>query len=144
MPESTTTPAPVDPADFVASLGDVRRRADAEAVLELMQRVTGQPPVMWGSSIVGFGSYHYVYESGREGDSAAVGFSPRRSATTVYLMDGFDEYADLLGRLGPHSTGKACLYLKRVWSATGAPPGVDLEVLAEPARRSYAHPSAQH
>lgn len=86
---------------------------------------------MWGPSIVGFGSYHYRYASGREGDMAAAGFSPRKAATTVYLMDGFDAHEDLLARLGPHTRGKGCLYLKGL-------DAVDLDVLAELVRRSYA------
>ena len=86
---------------------------------------------MWGSSMVGFGSYHYVYDSGREGDAMAVGFSPRKAATVVYLMDGFEERAELLERLGPHKVGKACLYLKQVEGV------VDLTALEELVRRSY-------
>jgi hypothetical protein len=116
---------------FVASVGDERRRHDAEVLLELMHRATGQDPAMWGSSIVGFGSYHYVYESGREGDTMVVGFSPRKAATTVYLAEGFAGHEELMARLGRHSTGKACLYLKRVED-------VDLAVLEELVRRSYA------
>jgi hypothetical protein len=96
-----------------------------------MRRVPGHPPTMWGPSIIGFGSYHYVYESGREGDAAAVGFSPRKASTTVYLADGFDGYADELARLGPHTLGKSCLYLKDLSK-------VDLGVLEEMVRRSYA------
>jgi hypothetical protein len=116
---------------FVASVADERRRHDAELLLELMRRVTGQDAAMWGPSIVGFGSYHYIYESGREGDTMAVGFSPRKAATTVYLTKGFEGHEELLSRLGRHSTGKACLYLKRVED-------VDLAVLEELVRRSYA------
>ena len=116
---------------FVASVADERRRHDAEVLLELMRRATGEDAAMWGSSIVGFGSYHYVYPSGREGDAMVVGFSPRKAATTVYLAGGFEGHAELLARLGRHSTGKACLYLKRVED-------VDLAVLAELVRRSYA------
>lgn len=115
---------------FLASVSDERRRADARTLVSLMAEVTGEEPRMWSGSIVGFGSYHYVYESGREGDWAAVGFSPRKASTTVYLMEGFDGYADLLARLGPHSTGKSCLYLKRL-------DDVDLDVLREMVRRSY-------
>lgn len=115
---------------FVAAIEHPVRRADAEALLELMERATGQPPRMWGASIVGFGSYHYRYASGREGDAAAVGFSPRKASTTVYLNDGFDAYADDLARLGPHTTSVSCLYLKRLED-------VDLGVLEDMVRRSY-------
>lgn len=115
---------------FLDAVEPARRRADARTLRALMERVTGQPPRMWGSSIVGFGRYHYRYPSGREGDMAAAGFSPRKAATTVYLMDGVDEHAALLERLGPHSVGKGCLYLTRL-------DAVDLTVLEELVRRSY-------
>jgi hypothetical protein len=101
-------------AEFLAGVADPKRRADAEAVTALMAEVTGAEPTMWGSSIVGFGSYHYRYASGREGDWPAVGLSPRKMALTIYLSAGFDGYDDLLARLGPHSTGKTCLYVKRL------------------------------
>jgi len=107
------------------------RRRDAATLVDLMARVTGRPARMWGSAIVGFGAYHYAYASGREGDMAAVGFSPRTAATTVYLADGFDDHADDLARLGPHTLGKSCLYLKDL--AT-----VDLGVLETIVARSYA------
>lgn len=107
------------------------RRRDGHTLVALMERVTGLPPRMWGSAIVGFGSYHYVYASGREGDMAAVGFSPRKAATTVYLVEGFEDHADDLASLGPHTVGKSCLYLKDLAA-------VDLEVLERIVRRSYA------
>jgi hypothetical protein len=101
-------------AEFLAAVADPKRRADAEAVTALMTEVTGTEPAMWGSSIVGFGTYHYRYATGRQGDSPAVGLSPRKQALTIYLSAGFDGYADLLARLGPHSTGRSCLYIKRL------------------------------
>lgn len=119
------------PDEFIAGVSDDRRRRDGQLLLDLMGRATGEQPAMWGSSIVGFGSYHYVYESGREGDTMVVGFSPRKAATVVYLMDGFEERTELLEQLGPHKVGKACLYLKQVDGA------VDLAVLEELVRRSY-------
>jgi hypothetical protein len=100
--------------EFLAAVSDPRRRADAQAVCALMAEVTGAQPAMWGSSIVGFGSYHYKYASGREGDWPAVGLSPRKQALTIYVSEGFDAYDQLLSRLGPHSTGKSCLYIKRL------------------------------
>ncbi|HLL67900.1 MAG TPA: DUF1801 domain-containing protein [Micromonosporaceae bacterium] len=114
MAEPKTTANRADPADFLAAVPDPDRRADAQALCALMADVTGAQPVMWGSSIVGFGSYHYRYASGREGDSAAVSFAPRKQALTIYLSEGFEAYGDLLGRLGPHRTGKSCLHLKRL------------------------------
>lgn len=99
---------------FVAGVADEARREDLRTVLGLMQQVTGEQPVMWGGSIVGFGSRHYRYATGREGDMPVVAAAARTTALTLYLWDGLDDYADLLDRLGPHSTGKGCLYLKRV------------------------------
>jgi hypothetical protein len=128
--DATTVPTDADVAAFIAGVPDDVRRRDAETLVGLLREVTGQQPVMWGPSIVGFGSYHYVYDSGREGDAAAVGFSPRKASTTVYLADGFDAYADELARLGPHSLGKSCLYLKDLAK-------VDLGVLEQLVRRSY-------
>ncbi|MDR7279647.1 DUF1801 domain-containing protein [Catenuloplanes atrovinosus] len=99
---------------FLASVTDARRREDAETACALMADVTGAEPVMWGTSIVGFGAYRYEYASGRSGDWPAVGFSPRRAALTFYLSPGFDGYDEIMKRLGPHTLGKSCLYVKRL------------------------------
>src|SRR3954464_7711990 len=88
------------------------RRREAEALLEMMSRITAEPARMWGSSIIGFGEYHYRYASGREGDAPAAGFSARKAATTIYLPDGVGSYSELLDGLGPHATGVGCLYIK--------------------------------
>lgn len=109
-----TTATDGDVGAFLGSIADDQRRGDAQLLVKLMGEVTGQPAVMWGQSIIGFGSRHYRYPSGREGDVAAVGFSPRKAQTVLYLTGGLDEYEDLLTRLGPHQSGKGCLYLKRV------------------------------
>ena len=119
-----TRPTDADVGAFLESVPDERRRDDAKAVCRLMQEITGEEPVLWGTSIVGFGSTPLRYASGRELGWPLVGFSPRKAATTVYLMDGFEERGDLLARLGPHSVGKSCLYLKRLSD-------VDLDVLRE-------------
>ena len=104
-----------DPEAFLASVSDDARRADAQTLCRLLADWTGEPPAMWGASIVGFGSYHYRYESGHEGTSALVGFSPRKTSLVVYLVGGVAErYPKLLERLGPHTTGKGCPYLKRL------------------------------
>lgn len=103
-----------DVTAFLAGVADENRRADTEAACRLMAEVTGAPPTMWGSSIIGFGTYHYIYATGREGDWPAVGLSPRKQALTLYISTGFDEHADLLARLGPHTIGKSCLHLKRL------------------------------
>ncbi len=113
MAEMQTVPTGASVDDFLAAIPDERRRRDAIAVRELMSTVTGQPGVMWGASIVGFGRRRLTYTSGRTLDWFTVGFSPRKQAITLYLTDGFDGLEELLARLGPHSVGKSCLYVKR-------------------------------
>ena len=121
--------------EFVDAVPSDARRRDAETLIEIMERVTGEPPRMWGPTIIGFGRYHYEYASGREGDAAAAGFSPRKAATTVYLPDGVGAYADELERLGEHTTGVGCLYLKRL-------DRVDLGVLESIVEQSYRRVTA--
>lgn len=116
--------------EFLDAVPDERRRAEARTVLELMRRVTGLEPAMWGPSIVGFGTYHYRYPTGREGDMPLTGFSPRKAAMTVYLTDGVEAHADALARLGPHKVGVGCLYLTRL-------DRVDLGVLEGMVRQAY-------
>ena len=101
-------------ADFLNAVADEQKRDDAFQLLEIMQAITKEEPAMWGPSIVGFGSYHYVYDSGREGDWPLTGFSPRKQNLSLYIMAGFEKYDDLLEKLGKHSTGKSCLYIKRL------------------------------
>ena len=108
------------------------RRRDCEAIVRIMRKATGVTPSMWGTSIVGFGSYHYKYASGREGDSVLTGFSPRAQNLTVYIMAGFTPFQQVLRRLGTHSTGKSCLYIKRLAD-------VDLHVLTELIEASVRH-----
>ncbi|MFK7973006.1 MAG: DUF1801 domain-containing protein [Bacteroidia bacterium] len=100
--------------DFLSSVEDEKKRADAFSLYAMMEKATGEPGKMWGDSIVGFGSYHYKYASGKEGDWMLTGFSPRKQNISVYFMDGFDKYEEPLGRLGKHKTSKACLYIKRL------------------------------
>ena len=114
MAGNKTTPNDQDVEQFLNSFDDERKRKDSFTILELMKQVTGIEPRMWGSSIVGFGSYHYKYESGREGDMILAGFSPRKQNLTLYNMGGFERYDDLLKKLGKHTTGKGCLYIKRL------------------------------
>ncbi len=109
-----TTASDADVAAFLDRVASAERRADCASLCTLMQALTGEPPVLWGTSIVGFGSYHYVYASGRSGDAPLIGFSPRKGDLTIYVIPGFDEYADDLAMLGPHKTGKSCLYVKRL------------------------------
>ncbi len=114
MAELKTKPKYDSATAFVKAIPDQQRREDCLAVLELMRDVTKEAPVMWGDSIVGFGNYHYVYESGREGDWFLTGFSPRKQNLTLYIMSGFDGYDELMQRLGKYKTGKSCLYIKRL------------------------------
>lgn len=114
MADNKTTPNDQNVEQFLNAIEDERKREDSFKLLELMKQVTGLEPKMWGSSIVGFGSYHYKYASGREGDAILAGFSPRKQNLTLYNMGGFDRLDDLLGQLGKHTTGKGCLYIKRL------------------------------
>jgi len=114
MPENQTRPTKLSVAAFIDAIEDDARRADAKALVKLMQDVTGERPTLWGPSIVGFGSHHYRYESGREGDTPRVAFSPRRSATVVYINGGFKSLGDQLAKLGPHKTSGGCLHIKRL------------------------------
>lgn len=114
MAENKTKQTKESVSGFLKKVADKDRREDCLKVLEMMQHVTGEEPRMWGSSIVGFGSYHYKYESGREGDSLITGFSPRKSDLTLYIMGGFEPVSGLMGRLGKHKTGKSCLYIKKL------------------------------
>ncbi len=121
------TDASVD--DFLDAVEPDRRKRDGRILCDLMNRVTGFEPKMWGPSIVGFGRYHYKYDSGREGEFFLTGFSPRKSALSVYIMPGFSEYSDLMDKLGKHKTGRACLYINKL-------DDVDLGTLEELVRRS--------
>ena len=116
---------------FLNGLPDQSQRADANTLDRLMQDVTGQPPRMWGESIIGYGTYHYRYTSGREGDWMKIGFSPRREKLSIYLTDRTDDHADLLSQLGRHKTAVSCLYVKRL-------DDIDLQVLSEIIRESFA------
>lgn len=115
--------------DFLDTVDDPRKRKDCLEIMKIMRQATGAKPKMWGSGIVGFGSYHYVYESGREGDWMLTGFSPRKQNITLYIMPGFDRYRDLMKKLGKHSAGKSCLYIKGLQD-------VDVLVLKELAAES--------
>ncbi|MFD4958264.1 DUF1801 domain-containing protein [Microbacterium sp. NPDC058389] len=117
--------------EFLAGVTPALRRRDAYTLLDLMHRVTGEEPVLQHPGMVGFGRYHYEYASGRSGDAAAAGFAPRKTATVVYLSDGTAAHADALSRLGPHTSGVGCLYLKNL-------DDIDLAVLEDVVRSSYA------
>lgn len=127
------TDVPVE--DFLATVEE-RRRAEAETLIPLMRELTGEEPYMYGPSIIGFGTRHYRYDSGREGETPVLSFSPRKSALTLYVNVGFDGHQDLLAELGRHRTSKACLYLTCL-------EGVDLAVLRRLLQRSVAGQEAR-
>jgi len=135
MAELKTKRNDVSVEAFLNGIADERKRQDAFTVLHLMAEVTGEAPTMWGESIVGFGRYHYKYASGREADWMLTGFSPRKQNLTVYIMAGFAQYDELLARLGKHSTGSSCLYIKKLQD-------IDLAVLRELVSQSVAHMKA--
>ncbi len=114
MSGNKTTPTDADVRAFLAGVEPEEKRADAARLDALFREVTGFRPTMWGPSIVGYGRYHYVYDSGREGDFLATGFSPRAREFSIYIMPGYADFSDILDRLGRHRTGKSCLYVKRL------------------------------
>ncbi len=129
MAELKTKQTKQSVAAFLNSIADPQKRQDCCTVLELMQEATGASPKMWGSSIVGFGIYHYQYESGREGDWFLTGFSPRSQNLTLYIMPGFTQYPSLMKKLGKHKIGKSCLYIKKLED-------IDIAVLKELIKQS--------
>ena len=131
MAKLKTTPTEASVDAYIDAVEDAQKREDCRAVAAMMADVTGAPARMWGSSIVGFGSYHYRYASGREGDFMETGFAARKRELTLYVVAGFSEYGDLLAKLGKHKTGKSCLYVKRLAD-------VDEDVLREMVERSVA------
>jgi Domain of unknown function (DU1801) len=114
MAENKTKPTKSSVAAFIDAITDPTKRADAKALVKLMQDAAGEKPKMWGPSIIGFGSYHYGYDSGREGDMPLIGFSPRKHATVLYIMIGSGDAKALLAKLGKHTTSKSCLYIKKL------------------------------
>jgi hypothetical protein len=122
---------------FLDAVPDARKRRDAYAILEMMRDVTGEEPRMYGASIVGFGKYHYKYDSGREGDFILTGFSPRKQNLTLYLMGGFENDEEVRGRLGKHKVGKSCLYINKL-------DDVNEEVLREMVQRSVEQVRAMY
>lgn len=120
----------VDVYDFIATVDDAQKRQDSLTLIEIMQDITGHPPLMWGPSIIGFDRYHYKYDSGHEGEYCVVGFSPRKNALVLYLLNGYEEAEPQLEKLGKYTIGKSCLYIKRLSD-------IDLEVLREMIKTSY-------
>jgi hypothetical protein len=118
--------------EFLAGIPHDRRREDCRVVVEMMTEITGEEPAMWGSSIIGFGTYHYKYASGREGDWPITGVAPRKQSLTLYIMPGFDRYEELMGRIGKHKTGVSCLYVNKL-------DDVDLPTLRTLVSESFAY-----
>ena len=122
--ENKTQPTDVSPADFIASVEHDRRREDGEVLLKWFEEVTGYTPRMWGPSLIGYGRYHYKYDSGREGDMLITGFSPRKANLVMYIMPGYRDMGEKLARLGKHKLGKSCLYINKLAD-------IDMDVLRE-------------
>ena|ERR1022692_2968046 len=114
MAENKTKPTEVSVAAYIEAITNETKRADAKALVKLMQKASGEKPKMWGPSIIGFGSIHYTYDSGREGDMPVIAFSPPKAASVLYGAIGFDGAEKLLTKLGKHTTGKGCLYIKKL------------------------------
>lgn len=132
MSENKTKPTDKNVQEFLESIEPPQKREDSFTLLALMKEITGEEAQMWGETMIGFGSYHYKYASGREGDSFLTGFSPRKQNFSVYITAGFDDYAALLGKLGKHKTSKSCLYINKLKD-------VDMVVLRELVQRSFDH-----
>lgn len=132
MPENKTKPTTLSVTAYLDGLNDPIRRSDAKELVQLMQQVSGEKPKLWGPSIVGFGTYHYRYTSGREGDVPLIGFSPRKAALVLYSMLGHSQATALLTKLGKHTTGKGCLYIKKLAD-------VDRTVLETLIKNAVAH-----
>jgi|SRR6476469_2864935 len=114
MADNKTKPTKLSVSAFIEAITDQSRRADARALVKLMQKAVGEKPKMWGPAIIGFGSYHYTYDSGREGDMPVIAISPRKAASVLYGMTGFSGSDALLAKLGKHTKGKGCLYIKKL------------------------------
>ena len=132
MTDLKTTPNDGSVDAYLHQVENEKKREDSFKILELMQEVTQEEPKMWGGSIVGFGSYHYKYKSGREGDWFLTGFAPRKKNLTLYIMAGFENYDELMRKLGKYKTGKSCLYINKIED-------VDTDVLRELVKESVAH-----
>ena len=132
MAENKTQATQSDVSVFLDSITDERKRADCLELVTLMSEVTGEKAKMWGASIVGFGQYHYKYESGREGDFFLTGFAPRKQNLAIYIVPGFDIAPDLMEKLGKHKTGKSCLYVKTL-------DDIDRKVFARLVKKSVTH-----
>jgi hypothetical protein len=136
MPDHVTAQNERSVKDYIASLDDEQTVKDSQVLLEMMQRISGHEPKMWNVGTLGFDTYHYTYDSGREGECQTIGFYPRRGKITVYLMDGTVRYAELLARLGKHSTSRVCVYIRRLSD-------IHLPILEQIVQQSYEYVKSQ-
>ena len=132
MAELKTKPNQSSVLDFLNTVKNEKKRADSFEILDLMREVTGVEPIMWGDSIIGFGTYHYKYASGREADWFLTGFSLRKQSLTLYIMSGFSDYDQILGQLGKYKTGKSCLYINKLED-------IDMDILRDLVEQSVGH-----
>lgn len=132
MADNKTNPTQLKVSEFIAGIEDKRKQADCRELMKLMSGITGNRAKMWGASIVGYGKYHYKYESGREGDFFLTGFSPRKQALSIYIISGFELNPELMEKLGKYKTGKSCLYVKTL-------DDIDRSVLAQLVEESVAY-----
>ncbi len=114
MAEAKTKPTKISPKAFLAKVADPQQKADCQILLDMIQKITGETPTMWGPSMIGFGKYHYKYESGHEGDGFLAGFAPRKGNLSIFITAGMGYFTDLLAKLGKHKAGKGCLYIKKL------------------------------
>ena len=132
MSENKTRPNNASVISFLDSVVDEIQKQDSYTLIDIMKEITGEEPIMWGPSITGFGSYHYEYDSGREGDMLLTGFSPRKRNLSLYIMPGFTKFEKLMQKLGKHKTGKSCIYIRRLSD-------INMDVLTELISASYNH-----
>ena len=130
MAELKTKETKLSVTKFIGKVEDDQKRQDLQAILKLMKQVTKEEPKIWGDSMIGFGHFHYISDSGREGDWFLTGFSPRKQNLTIYITPGFDKYESLMKQLGKHKTSKGCLYIKKLED-------VDMKVLKQLIKQSY-------
>ena len=132
MSRLKTKPTEIKVEDFLNAVDNEKKRQDSYTIIKIMKEITKQEPYMWGPSIIGFGTYHYKYDSGHEGDAPVAGFSPRKDAFSIYIMAGFTGYQELMDKLGKYKMGKACLYVKKLED-------IDIEILKELIKKSVEY-----
>jgi hypothetical protein len=135
--KAKTTETTLSVKNFIKKIPDAQRQKDAMTIVEIMEKQSGFPAKMWGPAIIGFGSYHYVYESGHEGDAPLVGFSPRKAEFALYLSSEFDKREELLQQFGKHKTAKSCIYIKKIEN-------INVEILKKMVAASFKHTKAKY